>query len=100
MKIDFVFLASLCANSALVSALPADTADKATLLLEDGTTQTISKRDLAANLPGVALSPPTNSLPEFIETGSDDSTPYGIRSIYRKQHHGWCLVYRHRGRVP
>ncbi|KAF7527782.1 hypothetical protein PCG10_002253 [Penicillium crustosum] len=75
MKIDFVFLASLCANSALVSALPADTADKATLLLEDGTTQTISKRDLAANLPGVALSPPTNSLPEFIETGSDDSTP-------------------------
>lgn len=75
MKIDFVFLASLCANSALVSALPADTTDTALLLLHDGTTQTIHKRDLAANLPGVSLSPPTNSLPKFIETGSNDSTP-------------------------
>ncbi|KAJ5202709.1 hypothetical protein N7449_004788 [Penicillium cf. viridicatum] len=75
MKIDFVFLASLCANSALVSALPADAADTALLLLEDGTTQTINKKDLAANLPGVSLSPPTNSPPKFIETGSKDFAP-------------------------
>ncbi|KAJ5962034.1 hypothetical protein N7501_006975 [Penicillium viridicatum] len=75
MKIDFVFLASLCANSAFVSALPADTTDAAVLLLEDGTTQTINKRDLAANLPGVSLSPPTDSPPKFIQTGSDDSAP-------------------------
>jgi hypothetical protein len=75
MKINLVFLASLCANSALVCALPADTTDTALLLLEDGTTQTINKRDLAANLPGVSLSPPTHSHPKFMETGSDDSTP-------------------------
>lgn len=75
MKIDFVFLASLCANSAFVSALPADTTDAAVLLLEDGTTQTINKRDLAASLPGVSLSPPTDSPPKFIQTGSDDSAP-------------------------
>ncbi|CAI7636813.1 unnamed protein product [Penicillium discolor] len=75
MKIDFVFLASLCANSAFVSALPADTADTAVLLLEDGTTETINKRDLAAHLPGVSLSPPTDSPPKFIETGSNDSAP-------------------------
>ncbi|CAG8904762.1 unnamed protein product [Penicillium egyptiacum] len=74
MKFNLVFLASLCANSALVSALPANTADTALLLLEDGTTQTINKRDLAAHLPGVSLSPPTDSLPKFIETGSDDSS--------------------------
>lgn len=73
MKIDFVFLASLCANSALVSALPTDTAETAVLLMEDGTTQTINKRDLAASLPGVSLSPPTNSPPKFIQTGSNDT---------------------------
>ena len=74
MKFNLVFLASLCANGALVSALPTDTTDAAILLLDDGTTQTINKRDLAAHLPGVSLSPPTETLPKFIETGSDDST--------------------------
>ncbi|EKV04760.1 ArfGap-domain-containing protein [Penicillium digitatum] len=74
MKIDFVFLASLCANSALVSALPVEADETTLLLLSDGTTQTINKGDLAASLPGVSLSPPA-SPPKFIQTGSNDSTP-------------------------
>ncbi|KAK4864866.1 hypothetical protein LT330_001489 [Penicillium expansum] len=73
MKIDLVFLASLCANSAFVSALPTEASELAYVLLEDGTTQTINKADLAASLPGVSLSPPTDSLPKFIETGSNSS---------------------------
>ncbi|KGO78396.1 hypothetical protein PITC_068590 [Penicillium italicum] len=73
MKIDFVFLASLCANSALVSALPTEAPETALLLLEDGTTRTINKSDLATNLPGVSLSPPTDPVPKFIQTGSDST---------------------------
>ncbi|KAJ5375018.1 hypothetical protein N7517_007024 [Penicillium concentricum] len=72
MKTSIFLLASLCANSALVSALPADTA---LLVLHDGTTKTIDKKDLGANLPGVSLSPPTNSVPKYLQTGSNDSTP-------------------------
>ncbi|KAJ5449101.1 hypothetical protein N7445_003922 [Penicillium cf. griseofulvum] len=72
MKINLFLLSSLCANSALVYALPADTA---LLILHDGTTKTVDKRDLGAELPGVALSPPTDSVPKFLETRSNDATP-------------------------
>ncbi|KAJ5103582.1 hypothetical protein N7532_004111 [Penicillium argentinense] len=72
MKSPYILFTSLCANIAFVGALPAD---KAVLLLNDGSARTIDKKDLSANLPGVSLSPPTNSLPQVLETGSIDSLP-------------------------
>lgn len=72
MKTNLFLLASLSVNSAFVVALPAD---KAVILLQDGTTKTVGKEDLGTNLPGVALSPPTNSFPSFLETGGNDSRP-------------------------
>ncbi|BCS23592.1 uncharacterized protein APUU_40036S [Aspergillus puulaauensis] len=71
MKAAFFVLASLCSGGALGSALSSDKA----ILLHDGTSKTVDKRDLRAHLPGVSLSPPTNSLPSFIETGNDHSAP-------------------------
>lgn len=72
MKATFFVLASLCSSGALGSAL---SSDKAILLLHDGTSKTVDKRDLGAHLPGVSLSPPTDSLPKFIETGNGHSGP-------------------------
>ncbi|CAI7645681.1 unnamed protein product [Penicillium glandicola] len=63
---------AVASPGALISALPANTA---VLLLHDGTTKTVHKKDLAANLPGVSLSPPTHSFPKFLETGNNESTP-------------------------
>ncbi|KAL4921160.1 hypothetical protein BDW62DRAFT_198174 [Aspergillus aurantiobrunneus] len=72
MKANLFLLASLCSGGALVSALPSD---NAILVLYDGTTKTIDKRDLNAHLPGVSLSPPTDSLPKSIETGNGKPSP-------------------------
>ncbi|PLB51444.1 hypothetical protein P170DRAFT_422458 [Aspergillus steynii IBT 23096] len=68
MKAAFTLFASLCA---VTTALPHDQAtnpqdsglDKATLLLHDGSTVSIDKKDLSAHLNGAALSPPVNDLP-------------------------------------
>lgn len=68
MKANLLLLASL--SGALVSALPSG---ETVLLMSDGTTKTVNKRDLGAHLPGVSLEPPTESLPKFIQTGNDDS---------------------------
>jgi hypothetical protein len=70
MKVPFVLLASLCANSAFAAALPADqvSADKAVLLLRDGTTKTVDKKGLAFHLNGVALEPPTDEFPRSIKS--------------------------------
>ncbi|OJJ52557.1 hypothetical protein ASPSYDRAFT_95648 [Aspergillus sydowii CBS 593.65] len=72
MKAALFVLASLCSGSALGRALHSD---KAILLLHDGTSRTIDKKDLGAHLPGVSLSPAASSLPKFIETRNDDSGP-------------------------
>ncbi|KAH8429221.1 uncharacterized protein LDX57_006888 [Aspergillus melleus] len=69
MKAPFVLFASLCA---VASALPQDHSetlqdsglDKATILLNDGSTVTVDKRDLSSHLGSVALSPPSNDLPK------------------------------------
>ncbi|KAE8154639.1 hypothetical protein BDV25DRAFT_135807 [Aspergillus avenaceus] len=70
MKVPFVLLASLCANSALITALPAEhaTTDKAVVLLGDGNTKTIDKKDLESHLNGVALEPPTDNLPRSVRS--------------------------------
>ncbi|OJJ03843.1 hypothetical protein ASPVEDRAFT_43347 [Aspergillus versicolor CBS 583.65] len=73
MKAALFVLASLCSGGALGSALPSD---KAILLLHDGTSKTVDKRDLGAHLPRVSLSPPTtDSLPKFINTGDEHLAP-------------------------
>ncbi|KAF7585763.1 hypothetical protein BBP40_010150 [Aspergillus hancockii] len=66
MKVPFVLLASLCA----AAALPADqvASDKAVLLLKDGTTKTVDRKDLASHLNGVALEPPTDNLPRSLKS--------------------------------
>lgn len=82
MKVHLFFLISLCINSSLVGALPSDKTmspknighDKAVLLLHDGTTKTIDKKDLRLNLGSVALAPPTDSFPKFFETNYSNST--------------------------
>ncbi|KAE8378995.1 hypothetical protein BDV26DRAFT_260377 [Aspergillus bertholletiae] len=70
MKVPFVLLASLCANSALTMALPADqaSADKAILILGDGTTKTIERKDLESHLNGIPLEPPTDNLPRSFKS--------------------------------
>ncbi|KAL4983810.1 hypothetical protein BDW68DRAFT_181257 [Aspergillus falconensis] len=83
MKVPLFFLASLCINSSLVGALPSDTTvdpesirhDKAVLLLHDGTTKTIDKKDLELHLRTAALSPP--STPKSFETNDDESISSG-----------------------
>ncbi|KAJ0421251.1 hypothetical protein BJY00DRAFT_323298 [Aspergillus carlsbadensis] len=68
MKVSLFILVFLWSGSALGSAIPSD---KTTLLLYDGTTKTVDKKDLAVHLPGISLSPPADSLPKFIKTGGD-----------------------------
>ncbi|KAI9046033.1 uncharacterized protein KD926_005980 [Aspergillus affinis] len=73
MKTPFILFASLCA---VTSALPHDQSetpqdsglDKATVLLNDGSTVTVDKRDLSSHLGSVALAPPTNDLPKRLSS--------------------------------
>lgn len=69
MKIPAALFASLCA---ITSALPHNQSEnskdsglgEATIILNDGSTVTVDKRDLSSHLNGIALSSPTNDLPK------------------------------------
>lgn len=73
MKAPIVILASLCT---VTTALPHDQSespldpglDKATVVLNDGSTIDIDKRDLSGHLNDIALSPPTNEFPKRISS--------------------------------
>lgn len=70
MKLPFVLFTALYASCALAAALPPDhvDADKAILLLADGTTKTIEKTDLASHLNGTLLEAPTDNFPRSIKS--------------------------------
>ncbi|KAL4813318.1 hypothetical protein BDW67DRAFT_187876 [Aspergillus spinulosporus] len=83
MKIPLLFLASLFIKSSLAAALPPEATvdpesighDKAVLLLHDGTTKTIEKKDLKLYL-GAAAHPPPPA-PGSFETNDNKSISSG-----------------------
>lgn len=71
MKVPLVLLASLCANSALTTALPTDqaSAEKAVLVLRNGTTKAIETKDLESHLNGIPIGEPADNHQSFKSEG-------------------------------
>ncbi|KAE8354334.1 hypothetical protein BDV28DRAFT_85662 [Aspergillus coremiiformis] len=71
MKAPFVLLVSLCAHGALTAALPTGdiSPDMAIVLLGDGTSKVVQKRDLASHLNGARLQAPADDFHSFRSGG-------------------------------